>query len=159
MKTILTTIFALALMVFAFSTNPVMAGGSKCPKGYHYGKMTGGKYACLNSKVYGQKEDGQQITEVDVAGMTLDKKVQQDENDWDNYLLKGWFAFWTEEDYEFNEDVDISTEQREFASDRSGPTSSFSASSGINASLVGDSHDTIEREDTENDRVLESGNY
>ena len=61
MKTILTTIFALALMVFAFSTNPVMAGGSKCPKGYHWGKMTGGKYACLNSKVYGQIDESQQI--------------------------------------------------------------------------------------------------
>ena len=57
MKTILTVTFAIAVMVFAFNADPVMAKGSKCPKGYHWGKMTGGKYACLNSAVYGELDE------------------------------------------------------------------------------------------------------
>ena len=33
MKTILTTTFAIAVMVFAFNTNPAMAGETNCPEG------------------------------------------------------------------------------------------------------------------------------
>ena len=70
MKTILTKIFAIAVMVFAFNTNPAMASGAgdtgtKCPKGYHWGKMTGGKMACLNSSVYSELDE---LRDPDQAG-------------------------------------------------------------------------------------------
>ena len=59
------TTFAIALMVFAFSADPVMALGSKCGDGYHWGKGTGGKYTCLNSAIYGQVDD---LRDPDQAG-------------------------------------------------------------------------------------------
>ena len=59
------TVFAIAVMVFTFSADLVMAKGSKCSDGYHWGRGTGGKYTCLNSAIYGQVDDLRDLDQAD----------------------------------------------------------------------------------------------
>ena len=243
MKTTLTTIFAIAVMVFAFNANPVMAGGGDSgifgwitgesqvtevetaswdddEKADQYGdewfnsengevdlanatctidQQTGQQVCCAPTSFggffcYYPNEDGKVERGVDIAcsgrdamygcstsagqvfaSMTMEEKVKQDEEDWNNWILqqfagleydpdceieltlRGWSC--TDPNKWFNKQEDGADQIERAIADSGQEGSSSSASDGDNASLVGDSGDTIDAVDTENDRVLESGDY
>ena len=158
-----------------------------------FGNETGqeSQIACSGmDAIYGCSSASSLAQEI-FAGLTAKEKQQQDEDDWNAWILQqfaglrpgqqealendaeqmtNWakqqFASWMDDEKkdQYGDDwfnnQDANTEQREFARESSFGDRSQSAGDGIDASLVGDiENDIIEREDTENDRVLESGDY
>ena len=176
MRTTLITTFAIAVMVFAFNANPVMAGALgnlwssnnqvdelKDPDEVEVAGMT------MDEKVQQDEDDWNNfILRQMFAGMTMDEKVKQDEDDWNNYILQQMFALphsptgecepYTVDAYcpsGSQDERDI--EQREFAgSDRQRDT--FSQAGVTLGGLPGGTAEN-EEEESSNDRVLNTGNY
>ena len=173
---------------FAFACKVRSDGSVQCPgDAWNQDMENLGQFACYGrDAVYGcYNEDETSDEGTQVAGMTMEEKIKQDEDDWNQWILKQMFASHKQhlvvsgtqyarpypspgsgycDPYEsgtycpsWNQDE---REQREFASDEGQEESVQQAGSRAGVVLDGDDlGDAIRRANPENDRVLESGDY